>query len=44
MLEYEKGGEMIAHNHKQSEDYTALLYLNNCNNGSFSKSFSSQCS
>ena len=34
MLEYEKGGEMIAHNHKQSEDYTALLYLNNCNNGS----------
>tara|TARA_E500000331_G_C17104353_1_gene646728 strand:+ start:168 stop:764 length:597 start_codon:yes stop_codon:yes gene_type:complete len=34
MLDYETGGEMIAHNHKHSEDYTALLYLNNCNNGS----------
>ena len=34
MVDYEKGGEMIVHNHRHAgEDYASLLYLNDSDNG-----------
>ena len=33
MLDYEGGGVMLTHNHAHAEDYTSLLYLNDCEDG-----------
>ena len=33
MLDYNKGGYMSLHNHSHAEDYSSLLYLNDCKDG-----------
>ena len=33
MLDYTKGGYIELHNHIQAEDYSSLLYLNDCDDG-----------
>lgn len=34
MIDYEKGGEMIVHNHRHAyEDYASLLYMNDSDDG-----------
>ena len=33
MLDYKKGGYISLHNHVHAEDYSSLLYLNDCDDG-----------
>ena len=33
MLDYKKGGHISLHNHVHAEDYSSLLYLNDCDDG-----------
>ena len=33
ILDYKKGGYISLHNHVHAEDYSSLLYLNDCDDG-----------
>jgi len=33
LIDYEKNGYQLEHDHKKTEDYSFILYLNNCNTG-----------
>ena len=33
LIDYEKNGYQLEHDHKKTEDYSCILYLNNCNTG-----------